>query len=59
LPIPSRDNRDPVLLFFIAHREIPHRLQRGNAVYWIGLQWTKLGRRATLQCNVDRFGADG
>jgi hypothetical protein len=28
----------------------------GNAGYSIGLQWTKLGRGATLQCNVDRIG---
>ena len=27
----------------------------GNAVDWTGLQWTKLGRGATLQCNVDRL----
>jgi NAD(P)-dependent dehydrogenase (short-subunit alcohol dehydrogenase family) len=27
-----------------------------NAIYWIGLQWTKVRRGATLQCNVDRFG---
>ena len=25
-----------------------------NAAYLIVLQWTKLDRRATLQCNVDR-----
>jgi hypothetical protein len=27
----------------------------GSTVYVKGLQWTKLGRGATLQCNVDRF----
>ena len=31
----------------------------GNAVDWIGLQWTKLGRGATLQCNVDRLVTGG
>jgi hypothetical protein len=27
----------------------------GSTVYVKGLQWTKLGRGATLQCNVDRL----
>jgi hypothetical protein len=27
-----------------------------NAIYLIGLQWTKARRGATLHCNVDRFG---
>ena len=31
----------------------------GNAVDWTGLQWTKLGRGATLQCNVDRLTSGG
>jgi hypothetical protein len=28
-----------------------------NAIYLIGLQWTKASDGATLHCNVDRFGA--
>jgi hypothetical protein len=27
-----------------------------NAIYVIGLQWTKACHGATLHCNVDRFG---
>jgi hypothetical protein len=27
-----------------------------NAIYLIGLQWTKGRHGATLHCNVDRFG---
>jgi hypothetical protein len=27
-----------------------------NAIYSIGLQWTKACHGATLHCNVDRFG---
>jgi hypothetical protein len=30
-----------------------------NAIYSIGLQWTKARHGATLHCNVDRFGAEG
>jgi hypothetical protein len=29
-----------------------------NAIYLIGLQWTKARHGATLHCNVDRFDAD-
>jgi hypothetical protein len=28
-----------------------------NAIYSIGLQWTKARHGATLHCSVDRFGA--
>jgi hypothetical protein len=30
-------------------------LGAGSSFYLTGLQWTKLRRRATLQCNVDRI----
>jgi hypothetical protein len=30
----------------------------GSAGYLTGLQWTKLGHGATLQCNVDGFRGD-
>src|SRR3984893_13594018 len=49
------NDRDPVLLFFVAHREIPCALPAGSAGYLIGLQWTKVCHGATLHCNVDGF----
>jgi hypothetical protein len=56
------DDRDPILLFLLAHREFPSSpsfrkpCRADNAIYLIGLQWTKARHGATLHCNVDRFG---
>jgi hypothetical protein len=47
----------------LAHREFPSSpsfrkpCRADNAIYLIGLQWTKARHGATLHCNVDRFGA--
>ena len=48
------NNRDPVLLFSCSSRYSLWHVPRG-LVHLTGLQWTKLGRGATLHCNVDRF----
>src|ERR1700674_247548 len=45
------NDRDPVLLFFVAHREIPSS-PAGNAVYFdrIAMDQTSSGCNAALQC---------
>jgi NAD(P)-dependent dehydrogenase (short-subunit alcohol dehydrogenase family) len=51
------DDRDAIF-FSLAHREIPYICGSSALIQIIGLQWTKVNRGATLQCNVDLFEAE-
>jgi hypothetical protein len=48
------NDRDAIF-FSLAHRENPYICGISALIRIIGLQWTKVNRGATLQCNVDLF----